>query len=34
MAISMYKTSVPQFKKILGNLAAILKKTDENGFAN
>ena len=30
MAISMYDASVPQFKKMLGNLAAILKKAQEH----
>ena len=33
MAISMYSASVPQFKKMLGNLAAILKKAEEHGTA-
>jgi len=33
MAISMYNASVPQFKKMLGNLATILKKAEEHGTA-
>ncbi|NBW68845.1 MAG: DUF1993 domain-containing protein, partial [Betaproteobacteria bacterium] len=33
MSISMYNASVPQFKKMLGNLAAILKKAEEHGTA-
>jgi hypothetical protein len=33
MAISMYNASVPQFKKMLGNLAEILKKAEEHGAA-
>ena len=29
MAISMYQASIPQFKKMLGNLSVILKKGEE-----
>ena len=30
MAISMYEASIPQFKKMLGNLEAILKKAQQH----
>jgi hypothetical protein len=33
MAISMYQASVPQFKKMLGNLSVILKKGEEYASA-
>lgn len=34
MALSMYQASVPQFKKMLTNLSAILKKAEEHATAH
>jgi hypothetical protein len=33
MAISMYNASVPQFKKMVGNLATTIKTVEECGAA-
>ena len=30
MAISMYQASIPQFRKMLGNLSTILTKAEEH----